>query len=78
MLCEYKNVRVPLGVATKLQFAEAHGASEEQLENMLREHLAARMPVCPRCENNRQVWKNQITGNLTCHRVGCHLEIPAS
>lgn len=28
-------------------------------------------PVCPKCGNNRQVWTNQITGNKTCHRVGC-------
>jgi len=31
--------------------------------------------VCPKCDNNRQVWKNQITGKLTCHRAGCHTVI---
>ena len=33
------------------------------------------MPNCPRCGTNRQVWKNQLTGKLTCHRWGCHIEI---
>jgi hypothetical protein len=32
-------------------------------------------PPCPRCGNNRQVWRNQITGRLTCHRSGCQTEI---
>lgn len=27
---------------------------------------------CPNCGNNRQVWINQITKKLTCHRVGCN------
>lgn len=27
---------------------------------------------CPNCGNNRQVWVNQITHKLTCHRVGCN------
>ena len=34
------------------------------------------VPNCPNCGNNRQVWVNQITGVLTCHRYGCHIEIP--
>lgn len=33
-------------------------------------------PCCPKCGDNAQVWKNQITGKLTCHRAGCHTEIP--
>lgn len=33
------------------------------------------MPACPRCGNNRQVWKNQLTGKLTCHRAFCHTVI---
>lgn len=33
------------------------------------------MPDCPKCGNNRQVWKNQITGKLTCHRAFCHTVI---
>jgi len=32
-------------------------------------------PECPWCGNNRQVWENQITGKMTCHRAGCHIEI---
>ena len=27
--------------------------------------------LCPNCGNNRQVWRNQLTHKLTCHRVGC-------
>ena len=32
-------------------------------------------PSCPKCGNNRQVWRNQLTGVMTCHRVGCHIEV---
>jgi transcription elongation factor Elf1 len=32
-------------------------------------------PDCPICGNNRQVWINQLTGVMTCHRAGCHTEI---
>lgn len=32
---------------------------------------SAGMPDCPRCGNNRQVWRNQITGLVTCHRAFC-------
>lgn len=34
------------------------------------------MPPCPHCGNNRQVWRNQLTGLLTCHRAFCHTELP--
>lgn len=34
------------------------------------------MPPCPRCGNNRQVWRNQITQLLTCHRAWCDTVIP--
>jgi hypothetical protein len=37
--------------------------------------LGALYPDCPRCGNNRQVWVNQLTGVMTCHRAGCHTEI---
>ena len=33
------------------------------------------LPSCPKCGNNRQVWKNQMTGKLTCHRAFCHTVI---
>ena len=36
------------------------------------------LPSCPRCGNNRQVWRNQITGKLTCHRAFCHTVISES
>lgn len=35
------------------------------------------MPNCPVCGNNRQVWRNQLSGKLTCHRAFCHREITA-
>jgi len=34
-------------------------------------------PDCPRCKNNRQVWVNQLSGVLTCHRAGCQTEVAA-
>lgn len=33
------------------------------------------MPDCPKCKNNRQVWRNQITHKLTCHRLYCDTQI---
>jgi hypothetical protein len=27
--------------------------------------------ICPKCGSDSQVWKNQNTGKLTCHRFGC-------
>lgn len=32
------------------------------------------VPNCPKC-GNRQVWKNQLSGKLMCHRVGCYIEV---
>ena len=29
-------------------------------------------PNCPLCESNTQVWINQITHKLTCHRLECN------
>lgn len=34
-------------------------------------------PICHHCGNNRQVWVNQITGLLTCHRLGCYRVVGA-
>lgn len=34
--------------------------------------LAMSKKVCPNCGNNHQVWINQITKRLTCHRWGCN------
>lgn len=31
----------------------------------------AAVPNCPKCGDNRQVWKNQISGKWTCHRAFC-------
>ena len=36
------------------------------------DRIYAEKPVCPNCGNNRQIWVNQITKKLTCHRVGCN------
>lgn len=36
------------------------------------EAVASFMPVCDRCNSSKQVWKNQITGKITCHRWGCN------
>lgn len=38
----------------------------------------AGMPACPKCGNNRQVWRNQITGLITCHRAYCHTVLERS
>ena len=27
--------------------------------------------ICPKCLSESQVWRNQITKKLTCHRIGC-------
>lgn len=35
-----------------------------------------RMPACPRCGNARQVWRNQISGQIKCHRAHCDTVIP--
>lgn len=32
-------------------------------------------PLCPHCGDSRQVWRNQITGRWTCHRIHCYREI---
>jgi hypothetical protein len=32
-------------------------------------------PKCPKCGDSRQVWLNQLTHKLTCHRAFCHTEI---
>ena len=39
------------------------------LENSKRQPVCS---SCPNCGNNRQVWRNQLTHKLTCHRVGCN------
>lgn len=36
------------------------------------DRIYAEKTTCPNCGNNRQVWVNQITNKLTCHRVGCN------
>lgn len=36
------------------------------------DRVYAEKVVCRNCGDNRQVWVNQITHKLTCHRVGCN------
>ncbi|MCK9435211.1 MAG: hypothetical protein M0R32_10450 [Candidatus Cloacimonetes bacterium] len=33
------------------------------------------LPICQKCGSNSQVWINQDSGELTCHRLGCHKKI---
>ena len=51
--------------------------AEENVDSIYRQKRKRpeTMPDCPKCGNNRQVWKNQITGKLTCHRAFCHTVI---
>ena len=34
-----------------------------------------KLPNCPKCGSNSQVWVNQDLGLLMCHRAGCHISI---
>ena len=40
------------------------------------ENRCTKAPPCPKCGDNRQVWLNQINGELICHRAFCHTVIP--
>ena len=31
-----------------------------------------REDICPNCRSYTQVWVNQLTNKLTCHRYGCN------
>ena len=33
-------------------------------------------PKCPKCGTGNQVWTNQVSGKLRCHRVGCEADLP--
>lgn len=41
-------------------------------KTLIRQLKKQNLPICSICGNNRQVWTNQITGKLTCHRYGCN------
>jgi len=43
----------------------------------VRMDLLDQIPRCPKCGNNRQVWRNQITHLLTCHRAWCDTVVQA-
>lgn len=44
-----------------------------------RERSAGKMPVCPNCGSNTQVWRTNTltaTGVFWCHRLGCECVVP--
>jgi len=45
------------------------------VEMILKDQPVDPNPICPRCKSNNQVWKNQITDEIMCHRVGCKNQI---
>lgn len=57
----------PIAPSTTSQRAEAAALQQ-----------SAGMPECPKCGNNRQVWRNQISGLITCHRAHCDTVIEAA
>lgn len=61
-----------LEAATKVSlFFKKHNSRGWQLLDIC-DRVYAEKAVCLNCGNNRQVWVNQITKRLTCHRVGCN------
>jgi len=61
-----------LEAATKVSlfFKERNSRGWQLLD--LCDRIYAERVACPKCGNNRQVWVNQITKKLTCHRYGCN------
>ena len=55
-----------------------YGLSEPVTAAQSSQHTeaTASMPACPRCGNARQVWRNQISGQIKCHRAHCDTVIP--
>lgn len=43
-----------------------------------RQREVLKFPACPKCGNNSQVWINQISGTLKCHRAECYVDISAA
>lgn len=44
-----------------------------------RERSSGKMPVCPNCGSNTQVWRTNTltaTGVFRCHRLGCECVVP--
>ena len=44
--------------------------------NKFHDAVPASHPPCPKCNSASQVWENQITHKVTCHRVGCEGSLP--
>lgn len=66
----------PQCTAPKKQEKESRGLSyapESQEENTKEGTTKEVAPVCPKCGNNRQVWRDRRMGwgNWKCHRAGC-------
>ena len=51
------------------------GATCDNCGEKITDNGSGNMPNCENCGNNRQVWVNQITGLLTCHRYCCQINI---
>jgi hypothetical protein len=43
-----------------------------------RQREVLKFPACPKCGSNNQVWINQISGTLKCHRAECYVDISAA
>ena len=55
---------------TRKEYGLAEAAKPLQPDEAALQQTAG-MPPCPKCGNNRQVWRNQISGLITCHRAYC-------
>ena len=63
------------GLDTAISIVSANSYFEAQetiLCGLESSKILDKSPSCPNCGNDRQVWINQITKKLTCHRVGCN------
>ena len=67
------------GVSIASDYEPARGepcslAQQAALEiiHRTRKAYGRELPACPACGSNSQVWRNQITGAMACHRVSCH------
>lgn len=57
-------------------FEEQDWDEHEDVRDAIDVVISKQRNSCPNCGNVRQVWRNQITKRLTCHRYGCNnLEI---
>lgn len=57
-------------VITKDELYALQRERQKQLEQQT-PPADATAPACPQCGDNRQVWRNQISGLWKCHRAYC-------